>query len=61
MCSLSIVLLIVKNVTGKATSVSEALQSHPQPSITSVLPAPHSTAKVIFDNHQTADFKYIWV
>ncbi|RXG62471.1 Gamma-butyrobetaine dioxygenase, partial [Armadillidium vulgare] len=48
-------------VREKASSVSEALQANPQPKITSVLPAPHATAKVIFDNHQTADFKYIWL
>ena len=31
------------------------------PTITSALPAQHLTAKIIFDNERTADFKYIWV
>ncbi|MCL4116511.1 UNVERIFIED_CONTAM: hypothetical protein GTU68_031706, partial [Idotea baltica] len=48
-------------VSGKATSVLEELQSLPNPGITSVLPAPHASAKVIFDNHQIADFKYVWL
>lgn len=31
------------------------------PTLLSVLPAHHLTTKVIFDSHNTADFKYIWV
>ncbi|XP_076058751.1 gamma-butyrobetaine dioxygenase-like isoform X2 [Oratosquilla oratoria] len=47
----------------KSTMVSSALhaEQHNPPNITSAIPAHHCTAKVIFDTHQTADFKYIWL
>lgn len=49
--------------SGKATMVSAAMRADlaSPPAIQSALPAQHLTAKVMFDDHTYADFKYIWV
>ncbi|KAA0191833.1 hypothetical protein HAZT_HAZT010520 [Hyalella azteca] len=51
--------------TGTATVAAEYVQRNANkdkvPAIVSALPGQHLTAKVIYDDHTTADFKYIWV
>ncbi|XP_042878598.1 gamma-butyrobetaine dioxygenase-like isoform X1 [Penaeus japonicus] len=51
------------HVRGKATMVSAAMRAElsTPPAIRSALPAQHLTAKVMFDDHTYADFKYIWL